>query len=149
MKQVRVAPMYTLEQRVAAFWAKVDKKGPRPPLHKGMSNCWVWTGCTDGYGYGTFSIGGSRSKQSNRGAHRVAFFMINGYWPPEEIDHQCHVRACVRPDHLKKVAHKANTRNRAVKVCRKGHKMEDPNLYYYGKKDDRKRRCKACMRATK
>lgn len=142
------AVQMTFEQRVMAFWAKVNKSGPVPPDHPEMSNCWIWEGCKNHRNYGTFHIGFSlEGKQRNMKAHRVSFFLTHGYWP-NEIDHLCHVTLCVRPDHIRDVStHKenmANTRNAGL--CRRGHKMEDPNLYYYQHYGKTVRRCLACMK---
>ena len=85
----------TEEQR---FWEKVDKSG----------ECWTWTAGTKTDGYGMFST------QSNGNlAHRFSYRLANGDIPPGmEIDHICHNRPCVRPDHLRAVSHKKNTENR-------------------------------------
>ena len=42
----RGPPRKTIEER---FWPKVDKEHP--------SGCWVWMGCHDSFGYGTFFAG--------------------------------------------------------------------------------------------
>ena len=128
------------EQRICLFWSKVDKSGPTPPLHPEMTNCWIWIGPLTHDGYGRFKIGHTNEKKDDQLAHRTAFFLFNGYWP-KELDHQCHVRSCVRMGHFKETTHVDNTLNRAVKICVRGHPLEDPNLYYY---PNGKRRCKAC-----
>lgn len=141
----------TFEQRVASFWVKVNKNGPVPPSHPGMSNCWIWEGCKNHRNYGTFHIGFSEvGKQRNMKAHRVAFYLVNGYWPVE-IDHLCHVTLCVRPDHIREVlTHQENMMNRRCSlVCRRGHKLEDPNLQYYtSPAGKRVRRCILCIKAN-
>ena len=141
---------YSFEQRIASFWSKVNKDGPIPPHHLDMTNCWIWEGCMHPDGYGTFSIGGTRIEQRNRYAHRVAYFLLNGCWPEPEGDHLCHVRLCVRPDHIRPATRRENAQNRAIKICVRGHPLADPNLYYYTLKGGpqagrRMRRCKLCM----
>jgi len=83
----------SLEQR---FWEKVDK----------TEACWTWTGAFRGAAkdYGCIRIGGR-----NEMAHRVAYELCVGAIPPDMfVDHQCHNRGCVRPDHLRLVTRKQN-----------------------------------------
>ena len=78
------------------FWAKVDQTG----------DCWLWTAGKDSSGYGSFRLGKMRP------AHRVAYELANGaITEGMEIDHICHVRACVRATHLREVTHKQNQEN--------------------------------------
>jgi len=80
-----------------AFWSKVNK----------TETCWLWTGAkTAGYG----SI--RRDGRSQR-AHRLAYEHLVGPIPPGAmLDHLCHVRACVNPDHLMPVTNAQNQQNR-------------------------------------
>lgn len=85
--------MEITDQQLANFWSKVHK----------TKTCWNWTAGTS-RGYGTFYI---NSKPA--GAHRVAYqlevdIIPDGMW----IDHICHNRACVNPDHLRVVTAKQN-----------------------------------------
>lgn len=77
------------------FWAMVDKSG----------DCWEWTGGCFATGYGAFSFDGHPIL-----AHRYSFQLSNGYFPPE-VDHQCHNRRCVNPDHLRPADRKLNMEN--------------------------------------
>lgn len=78
------------EQR---FWAKVNKS----------SECWEWTGSRS-RGYGYFYLGGKQVP-----AHRFAHEQRTGPIPEGlEIDHICHNRACVKPDHLRAATGKQN-----------------------------------------
>jgi hypothetical protein len=52
---------FTPEQRVVAFWSKVDRRGP--------DDCWPWKAAVDKDGYGVFG---------NDRAHRVALSMTLG-----------------------------------------------------------------------
>lgn len=75
----------TLEQR---FWEKVDI----------TPGCWFWTGGTNGKsGYGQISLNYKKLL-----VHRVAIFLRDGVMPPAnlQVDHICHVKLCVNPDHL-------------------------------------------------
>lgn len=142
----------TFEQKIAAFWLKVNKAGPVPPSHPEMSNCWIWEGAKNHRNYGTFSLGYHQDgKQRNLKAHQVAFFIVNGYWPQGEIDHLCHVTLCVRPDHLLDVTHQENIDARRVAgLCHKGHRMEGDNRMPAGVFSGRARfRCRICYEAKR
>lgn len=135
--------VFTFAQRIQSFWSKVNKAGPVPPLHPEMSNCWIWEGYKEKDGYGRWMIpeqGGQRCVK----AHRFAFFLWFGSWPADELDHTCHVRDCVRPDHTKEATRKENANNRVQKTCKRGHPLIESNFYYYGKAKQR-RRCRACI----
>ena len=136
----------TFEQRVLAFWAKVNKNGPVPPHHPEMSNCWIWEGARNHRNYGTFCFP-EPGRQKFLKAHRVAHFLCSGLWPAGVIDHLCHVTLCVRPDHLRDVSQRVNCNNRARRICIRGHPLEDPNLYYYTSHGHQKKRCLECHKA--
>ena len=73
----------------ARFWARVQRG----------SECWIWTGATDGRGYGQFFVGPKPCSPMK--AHRVAWLLARGPIPPNMcVLHTCDVRACVNPDHL-------------------------------------------------
>lgn len=78
------------------FWNYVDKSG----------ECWIWTGHVDKIGYGRYKA---------VYAHRYSFELHTGKMikPGRQIDHICHNRACVNPDHLRSVTNKQNGENRA------------------------------------
>lgn len=93
------APRPTVEQR---FWAKVDKSG----------DCWVWTAKATSHGAGWFKPGGRGINPLY--AYRFSYELLVGPVPDGmELDHQCHNRLCVRPDHLRPVSHKQNLENRS------------------------------------
>lgn len=144
-----VAERYTFEQRVTAFWSKVNKDGPKPPDHPDMDNCWIWEGCVSSRNYGTFCIGGvGAGQQQNKKSHQVAWFLTYGYWP-NEIDHLCHVTLCTRVSHMRDLeTHQENINNRRCTfVCKRGHEIKDPNLYRYTSNGVEKKRCLACYKA--
>lgn len=69
------------------FWTKVDKG----------AGCWAWAGSYRRDGYGQFQFRGS-----NSAAHRASWTIHNGPIPDGMfIDHICHNKSCVRPDHLR------------------------------------------------
>lgn len=80
-----------------AFWAKVDK----------TADCWVWTGYTDSRGYGQVRRNGTTMY-----AHRYSL-MLAGLELGESVDHTCHFKSCVRPDHLRPATNKQNSENLA------------------------------------
>jgi hypothetical protein len=82
------------------FWSKVDRTGDH----------WLWRGALTSGGYGVFWLGGRLAR-----AHRVALEwsgvpLTDG----DQVDHVCHVRACVRPSHLRRVTSKQNKEHRAA-----------------------------------
>lgn len=85
------------------FWAKVEI-GPG-------DECWLWRGAISPQGYGRMS---SRTvipgRQVTFYAHRLAYLWRVGRIPAGyQIDHLCHVRTCVRPDHLEAVTQRTNS----------------------------------------
>lgn len=93
------APIRTMGGDMENFWPKVSKTG----------KCWNWTAARDVKGYGQFKHGGSMKL-----AHRVAYENSNGPIPAGLIvDHMCHNRACVNPEHLRLADDSMNAQNRA------------------------------------
>lgn len=85
----------TTEER---FWEKVDKTG----------DCWLWTAGCDSGGYGQFWHGGKMVL-----AHRLSYTWAAGDIPEGmQVDHRCHQRNCVRPEHLRLVTNAQNHQNR-------------------------------------
>jgi hypothetical protein len=122
------------------FWPRVDK---RP------DGCWIWTGSTDGHGYGQFRADGTMVK-----AYRWAYEDTHGPVPAGlELDHVCRVRRCVNPDHLEPVTHRENvlrgesiTADQAKRThCPKGHPYSGANLKI---RPNGKRRCVTCHRES-
>jgi len=139
--------MPMLEER---FWAKVDKNGPVPgadTLAAGKGPCWLWTASKTRRGYGQVSIG-----RKLRSVHQVAWELLVG--PPPvglELDHLCHIRHCVNPDHLEWVTHRENlmrsdnlvAQNARKTHCVNGHEFTPENT----RTDSRGNRgCWICIR---
>lgn len=80
----------TTEER---FWSKVDKNGPVPGHAIELGQCWIWMGTRIG-DCGVFSI-----KNRPYKAHVLSYTWVNGE-TPYEFEHLCHVKSCVRPDHI-------------------------------------------------
>jgi hypothetical protein len=79
------------------FWKHVKKS----------DSCWLWTGQIHRNGYGLYT-----ATHKTFGAHRYAYADLvgpipNGY----QLDHMCHNRGCVNPDHLRVVTNKQNNEN--------------------------------------
>ncbi|MGC2075292.1 MAG: HNH endonuclease [Xanthobacteraceae bacterium] len=81
------------------FWARVDKRGP--------DDCWPWTGeVFSAHGYGQVWFEGA-----SRRAHRVAFRLTHGYYPPYSR-HSCDNYPCCNPEHLLEGTHLDNMRDK-------------------------------------
>jgi predicted XRE-type DNA-binding protein len=68
--------------------------------------CWEYH---DGAGYGKARWGGRTER-----AHRVSFFLANGFWP-EVVMHTCDNPSCVNPEHLRAGDHADNVRDALAK----------------------------------
>lgn len=74
---------------VSRFLAKVDPWTG--------TECWIWRGTLDRDGYGVFGAGGRQFK-----AHRFAYVAAGGTIADGEVvRHDCDVRACCYPRHLR------------------------------------------------
>lgn len=71
---------------VQRFWPKVDRREPH--------ECWPWTASTNPHGYGQIKV---RDKLQR--AHRVAYWLTHGVWPPV-VRHTCDNPPCCNPAHL-------------------------------------------------
>lgn len=82
----------------ARFWEKVDKTG----------DCWLWTAYCERKGYGRFGYEGRVVR-----VHRLAYEWAHGEIPEGlQVDHRCHQRNCVRPEHLRLATNAQNHQNR-------------------------------------
>jgi hypothetical protein len=87
---------YRTADPVARFWSKVDKDGPTPSHRPELGQCWVWTGTSLRFGYGSFYLQG----HGRVSAHRASFLFARGRWPDPCCLHACDRPSCVRPSHL-------------------------------------------------
>lgn len=111
------------------------------------SGCWLWIGAVSKVGYGTIW-----ENRRTRLAHRVAYEAIVGPIPPGmTLDHQCGVRCCVNPAHLRPASYRENvlrsdtpaSRNLAKRECKHGHALSTDNLYVT---PSGQRACRVCLR---
>lgn len=107
------------------------------------NGCWIWKGAC--HPYGTIMLNGKQTR-----AHVASYLLFKGFIPPGlEVMHLCQNYRCVNPDHLKAATHLENLRHDRLgilrKVCKRGHALEFPNVYWVGKN----RCCKKCFWETR
>ncbi len=102
---------FTEEQRIEAFWSKVDKKAP--------DSCWEWKGNRSPKGYGGFWDG-----TVTMHAHRYSLQLKLGriLLTDEHALHTCDNRGCVNPAHIYLGTNDDNIRDkvRRDRCCRNG-----------------------------
>lgn len=85
--RVRHLPQGDSLERSFAGRVKVDGNG-----------CWIFGGDPSSYGHVTY--GGVTQR-----AHRVVYaVMVGPLEPDQHVHHECHVKGCVNPDHLRLVS---------------------------------------------
>lgn len=122
---------YTPEQRITAFWKKVDKSA-------GDDGCWLWT-AHNVNSYGLFKW--DRKVQL---AHRISYRLKYGDFPQElDILHSCDNPSCVNPKHLFIGTHQDNMRDMMAKHRgnkasgeRSRHKLSDEDIRLIRNKHD-------------
>lgn len=73
-----------------------DKKRILSSIKKSKAGCWVWQKTIHAGGYGIVSLRGKHEM-----AHRAAWKVLVGEIPEGmQLNHTCHNRACINPDHL-------------------------------------------------
>lgn len=122
------------------FWRRVDK----------TDDCWLWTGGSNGLGYGVFGIATGQTM----GAHRYSWQIVFGPIPDGMfVCHQCDTPACVRPDHLFLGTHEDNMvdmvskgRQAYVNCCAAGHPWTEDSTRHVMVNGRQTRRCRLCRR---
>lgn len=77
--------------------------------HDPATQCWIWKGIIDEYGYGKLHT----KKQRNARAHRIAYTLFHGNIPKGmHVLHSCDTPACVSPHHLRVGNPAENARDR-------------------------------------
>ena len=82
------------------------------------NGCWEWIAGRKSltykgkqYSYGVYSANGT--PKTNTGAHQYSYVNHKGPIPDGlELDHLCHNKLCVNPEHLEAVTHQENCRRR-------------------------------------
>jgi hypothetical protein len=118
-----------------------------------MSGCWLWIGKIGNTGYGTIARHIGDKKWKTVYAHRVSYELHRSQIPADfEIDHKCHNRACVNPDHLEPVTATENNARAFVNErlrltrrewCRRAHRLTPENIYTSPRGQ---RMCRQCQR---
>jgi hypothetical protein len=104
--------------------------------------CWNWTGSVHSTGYGRLRLCNKLTF-----AHRAAWILMRGPLKDgETIDHLCHNKLCVNPDHLEPVSRGENARRYMLSRthCAKGHPFNEENTAI---NHNGHRRCRECGRA--
>ncbi|HEY1295432.1 MAG TPA: HNH endonuclease [Chloroflexota bacterium] len=120
-------------------------------------DCWLWIGYIDPEdGYGRLKVNGRPER-----VHRLAYERWKGPLDdPDEkrviVDHDCHTRRCVNPDHLLLTTYRANAENSDSPIadnmrkeaCDRGHPFTPENTYIVkgGRTWPGGRACKTCRR---
>ena len=77
-----------------------------------VDGCWVWP-TTSKTGYASLYMGGGRSNQITKDAHRVSYEIAKGSIPNKKVlDHLCRNPSCVNPDHLEVVTNEKARRTK-------------------------------------
>lgn len=111
------------------------------------TGCWLWLGAKLRSGYGC--VWDPKTRKTRR-THQLAFELGGGIVPDgNELHHECNMRACCNPDHIKPITHAENLRlgsgfsatNAKVTHCPFGHPYTESNTRRYNKKG---RDCRMC-----
>lgn len=105
------------EQATIKFWAKVDKT----PGHGPKGECWIWTACTNKFGYGQLGV-----QRKHWRAHRFGYTLQVGPIPEGlHVLHDCDNPPCVRGSHLFLGTDADNTKDK----MKKGRQKATPRKY--------------------
>ncbi|ATW62961.1 endonuclease [Corynebacterium phage phi674] len=92
MANVPIDPLAFSDKDISRFWRHIDVQGE--------NECWNWLKSGASHGYGMFNFGGRATVKKLR-AHRVAYSLASGEFPPEMVvRHICDNPKCCNPKHL-------------------------------------------------
>lgn len=136
----KMIPPALLEQVKEKLLRKIER---RP------DGCWIYLGATNDIGYPTWR---PYTTSKTQYVHRCSYEIFHGPIPDgAEVDHICHVRNCVNPDHLQALSHRENlmrspnqpaAKNARKTHCIRGHELTPENTY----EQPRGRGCVECRR---
>lgn len=118
------------------------------------TKCWNWTSYNHG-GYGIIKI-----NKKNIRAHRMSYeIFVKKIDKNMQINHLCHNRLCINPNHLEELSHaengsreKAKHYNSQLTHCRRGHEYTKDNTKFimrpYGHNGWAMRECLECRKIT-
>lgn len=112
LNEMELRDLPAIEPIEFRFWSKVS-------IVDDDESCWIWTAGRDADGYGSFSWRDGPFPIESPGAHRVAFYLINGF-VPEHTCHTCDNPPCVRPSHLFSGTNQENIADRHAKGRSRG-----------------------------
>jgi len=93
--------------RLAGFMQKVEQS----------EGCWEWLASRTPQGYGQFVMKSQDGKRRPTTAQRAAWMLLVGPIPEGKfVDHICHNRGCVNPQHLRLATPKQNNENHSGKA---------------------------------
>src|SRR6185312_2134418 len=104
-----------------------------------MPECYYYTGGITGNGYGNWPLK-VRGKWKNTLAHRLIFQLFHGPIPERMlVDHKCHNRHCINPEHLRLATSAENCQHRVKRSVTSSFK---------GVSFSKAKRLKKCWRAS-
>jgi len=145
----RDIPEDLMKSSMVRLEASTDKSGTTLSTRPDLGPCWLRTKGVQETGYALFWFDGD-----DRLAHRFSYeAYIGPIEPGLVIDHLCHVRRCVNPNHLEAVTQKENllrsdtfqARNAVKTHCVNGHEFDQKNTYIR-KRPGGGRMCAKCCR---
>lgn len=126
-QRLRGAPLTPIAHPFRSRWT-LEETIARHSESRG--DCLVWTGETEPTGYPHVRVDGRWVR-----LHRALWEERNGSIPPGmQIDHRCHVRACINVDHLQLATQKQQRENMAG--AQRNNKSGIRGVYW--RKDERK-----------
>lgn len=149
------AKIETVEQYTERLRQRFERCVDRTPGQGVAGECHLWTGCRGGTNekYGSIYAFGRHQY-----AHRVAWFLAHGEWPPARVmvlhaPKVCHNGLCCNEEHLRLGGARENlldqtmdgTHRNAIKThCPQGHAYDAGNTYIGSRGG---RFCRECDRA--